>query len=60
MDNIDYKINLSEDETGRYRSGDRHGLQSEAEQQAHSRLCDVYLIASDGKTLFRACPHDRF
>jgi len=58
-DSNNYKIELTEAETQRYRSGDKNGLQSEAEMQANSRLCDVYLIASDGKTLFRAYPQDR-
>jgi len=55
---INYKINLSEAETKRYQSGDKDGFQREAEQQASSRQCDVYLFASDGKTLFCAYPRE--
>jgi len=53
-----HKINLTESDSKAYRSDPirRNGFQRAAEQQANSRQCDVYLIASDGKTLFRARP----
>ena len=55
-----YLITLDEAETKVYRTNQarRNSLQSEAEMQANSRQCDVYLIAHDGKNLFRAWPRN--
>ena len=52
-------IDLTPAETALYktRSEMRDSFRSNAEQQAVSRQCDVYLIASDGHTLYRAWPH---